>query len=285
MGRILFSISVSEKPDAIRLQVENISYFCPEALIYLHVEAGAAIGQGDLAGIGARDNVVINPHSYEVVPKGGMLHVHVGNFRHAIASGQEFDRIVLFSPHEWLLRHGLAAYLAQHQLGVQTELFENNEDGDGWRYFVPDVRDRPETVKLLAETGLPMMAGGQAEGQFFSKSVFTYLEQIFAKSFPMAPCGFPSEQIVTATVAMRLAVTGTDVVLPISFSDQTSHMELFDEFIDLLVRARGAVYQLGKRKSLRPAHAGSANLGGVFAISCTDPGEYDLDAKIRSLMA
>lgn len=281
MGNILFSITVDDRPDLLRRQIENLNHFCPNSFVCVHLAANAQFTRHELSTYVNLDNIIVNPLSYEVLPKKGCLHAHVSNFRYAIEQGVDFDKILLCSPNELLLRHGLSEHLAKHALGTQIELFDAVETFESWSIFREETLAFPEIEKFLSTLGLPVFAGGQAEGQFFNKTIFQSLERIFLDNFPLAPCGFPSEQIVPATIAMCYGMNGGDVAMPITFIDHSSHVQVSDEIVSMIQTGKGAIYAPGKAKSLRPIHIGSGVLKDIFAISCTDSGGYDPWEKLH----
>lgn len=275
MERILFSITVDSRPDILRSQIENLNHFCPDSIICLHIAAGADFTREELSSYAGFDNVIINPTSYDVIKQKGCLHAHISNFRHAIERGVKFDKVLLFSPDEVLLKSGLSNYVAKHTMGVQIEIFDALVTSETWSVFNEDILTRPRMENFLSTFGLPVFAGGQAEGQFFSKSIFHSLDDLFTRHFPMEPSGFPSEQVIPATVAMCLGMNGTDVAMPVTFIDHSSHVELSDHFLQQIIAGKGAIYAPGTPKFLRPVHLGSCVLQDVFAVSCTDSGGYD----------
>lgn len=275
MERILFSLTLDDRPDLLRAQIENLNHFCPDSAICIHMAAGADFTREELSSYADFDNVVINPASYDVINQKGCLHAHIGNFRYAIERDVKFDKILLYSSDEILLKPGMRNYVAGHALGTQIELYDAVETFETWSIFRKEILSLPKLESMLGALGLPIFAGGQAEGQFFSKSIFRSVDQLFTQHFPMEPSGFPSEQVIPATVAMCLGMNGTDVAMPVTLIDHSSYVQFSDELLSQITVGKGAIYAPGKARSLRPVHLGSCVLKDVFAVSCTDSEGYD----------
>jgi hypothetical protein len=282
MTALLFSLPVHEKPEIVRDQVENIRYFCPGATICIHVSASATSDKDDFRRLCDFDNVFVNPSSYETIWCEGLMHTHVSNFLYALEKGRRFDKVVLLSSNEMLVKHGLADYVAGYRLGSQTELYERAND---WGSFRTDVLSSTAMRNFLARIDMRgLYFGGQAEGQFFDTGIFAHIARIFVENFPMAPCGFPSEEIIPPTVAAYYALNGVDAALPITFCDYCTNLEITTDTIDQIRRGTGTVFARRYLKALPSPHMGSATLSGVFSIKRIPREDCELRRYVRSLM-
>ncbi|MGE6740868.1 hypothetical protein ACQKGC_11390 [Allorhizobium pseudoryzae] len=281
MSKLLFSLPVHEKPEIVRDQIENINYFAPGSHICIHISQLAENLRDEFKTACDFDNVTINPVSYESVWSGGILHTHIANFEHALEVGVDFDKIVLISSNELLVKPGLVEYVAANMIGAQTEVYEDSAD---WGVFCDKHLQMPGMQAFLARLHLPLFFGGQAEGQFFPKNIFQILSNNYRQCFPMAPVGFPIEEAIPATVAARFAFTGVDVVPPITFCDYCTNIEINQEVIDQIRRGTGTIFARTVPRTLQSPHINKSVLKGVFAVKRVPREDCDLRRYVRSLM-
>ncbi|MBO9127398.1 MULTISPECIES: hypothetical protein [unclassified Rhizobium] len=267
MDKLLFSIIADGGSDILERQISSINRFSPGSFICIHNAKDTAFSGREVLDRIAASNVFLNPDSYVIRPQEGVLHAHISNFQHAIAQSLDFDKIVLFSQQELLTKSGLGEHTKRFTIGAQTELYENIDTANNWAGFRPEVLNFPGIKRALSLLGLPLFAAGQAEGQFFSRDVFAHLERVFVDSFPMEPCGFPTEQIVPSTLAMRYGFAGTNISLPITFSAGNSQLEISEDVIRQLKKGDGALHARARPGALRPAHVGACVLKDVYAVS------------------
>jgi hypothetical protein len=281
MDKILFSIPVHERPDLVREQIENINYFCPGSLIYIHIAEDTTESRDDFARQCRFDNVVINPKSYPVVPSSGYLHTHVSNFLLAINQGVEFDKILLMTAEELLVKHGLAEHVSKYPAGVQTEVFDLAAE---WGVFREDFLKAEPIQNFLKSLELPLYFGGQAEGQFLSKKIFSQLTRVYAQNFPMGPCGFPIEEVFPPTVAARHCLTGLDLALPITLCDYCTRLKITEEILEQVISGKGSLYADRMPMALRSPHMGVSVLKSVFSVKIGPRVKWDIRGHIRGLM-
>ena len=267
MEKLLFSITANGSPEVLERQISAIDRFSPGSFICVHHARGSTFRGGDVPQSSGSCNVFFNPNSYEIRPQEGVLHAHVSNFQHAVAQSLDFDKIVLFSAEDLLIKSGLGEYTKRFTTGAQTELYESIETANNWSVFRPEVLDSAGMKHFLSLLGLPLFAGGQAEGQFFSRRVFAHLARMYMESFPMEPCGFPTEQILPPTLNMWLGFTGTNVSLPITFTAANAQMDISEAVLHQLKTGDGALHARAKPRSLRPVHLGACVLKDVYAVS------------------
>ncbi|TCQ10346.1 hypothetical protein C8J34_102756 [Rhizobium sp. PP-F2F-G36] len=281
MDRILFSIPVHDRPDIVRDQIENINYFCPGSFICLHVAEGAAASRDEFARACDFENVVLNPHSLGFTLSDGLMHTHVSNFLHMLDTGLPFDKVVLVSSDEMLVKDGLGDYVSRYPLGVHAEVLDLATD---WGVFNPELLQTAAMQGFLKTLGLPLFFGGQAEGQFFSKSIFGLLTKLFMENFPMKPCGFPTEQVIGPTMAARYFVTHTNGVPPVTLSNKSNTLVISNEVIAQVRSGKGTIFAKRRPGALRSPHIGASVLKGVFGVTHVPREDCDLRRHIRSLM-
>lgn len=281
MTKILFSLPVHERPDIVRDQIENINYFAPDSLIVIHVSADPAVEKDEFRRHCEFDNVLINPKSYETVWSGGIMHTHVSNFLHALEQNAEFDRVVMISSNELLVKPGIADYVAKFEAGAQTEIFDLQTD---WGVFKKTRLESDDMQGFLKALDIPLFFGGQAEGQFFSHRMFTQVARHFMDHFPMSPIGFPIEEVVPATVAARHGIVGTNIALPITLCDYCTNLKIDEEVIDRVRLGTGAFYARRIPKALRSPHIGASVLKGIFSVKRIPREDCEMRRYVRSLM-
>ncbi|MCO5731899.1 hypothetical protein [Rhizobium sp. SSA_523] len=281
MTRLLFSLPVHEKPDIVRDQIDNINYFAPGSQIIIHIAQLAAGQRDEFLRHCDVENVTFNPESLETVWSGGILHTHISNFEHAQAIDLPFDRIVLISSNELLVKEGIGAYMDTCLIGAQTEVYEDSAD---WGVFREAHLQLPGMQRFLAKLNLPLFFGGQAEGQFFPKNIFQILSNTYRECFPMGPIGFPIEEVVPATVAARFAFTGVDVVPPITFCDYCTNLEIGPDFVEQIRRGNGSIFARKVPRALQSPHVNKSVLKSVFSVKRVPREDCDLRRYIRGLM-
>ncbi|TWF53140.1 hypothetical protein [Neorhizobium alkalisoli] len=281
MAKLLISLPVHEKPEIVRDQLENIRYFCPDATICVHVSAVATSPKDEFRRQCDLENVLVNPSSYETAWCEGLMHTHVSNFLYALEQGCDFDKVVLLSSNELLVKPGLAEYASRHSIACQTEVYDHVTD---WMFFRVDILSSTPIRKLIKTLDMKAYFGGQAEGQFYDRQIFAHMARLFIDHFPMGPCGFPSEEVVTATVAAHYAMQGTDVALPITLCDYCTNLVISTELIDQVRTGTGTIYARRILKALRNPHVGTSALGGVFSIKRIPREDCELRRYVRGLM-
>jgi hypothetical protein len=281
MGRILFSLPVTERPDIVRQQIENINYFCPGSLICIHIAAGASAGRSEFERSCDFENVVINPYSYVFAPGAGMLHLHVSNFLHMLETGSEFDTVMLISADELLIKHGFSEHVSKHPIGAQTEVFDLATD---WGVFREDLLKSTAMQGFLSGVELPLYFGGQSEGQFFKRAIFSQLTRLFIANFPMAPCGFPIEEIVPSTIAARHSFNGMDIAQPATLCDYCTRLVVTEEILAQVLSGKGSIFADRLPDMLRSPHMGVSVLRNVFSVKIGPRIKWDIRAHIRGMM-
>ncbi|PYE28854.1 hypothetical protein C8J32_101714 [Rhizobium sp. PP-CC-3A-592] len=281
MSRLLFSLPVHERPDIVLDQIRNIDYFCPGSVICLHVSAGALAEKEAFRALCAAENVLINPSSYETQWSAGIMHTHVSNFLHATEMNVAFDKIVLISSNEMLVKPGLADYVGKYDIGSQMEVYDSAND---WGVFRENFLHSPSMQGFLSALSLPLFFGGQAEGQFASRHIFSQLSRAFIEHFPMASVGFPVEEVILPTFAARLAMTGVTVGQPITLCNYCNNLDMNADVVDLVRAGKGTVFARRIPRALRSPHIGASVLDAVFSVKRVPREACELRDYINGLM-
>jgi len=281
MTKILFSLPVHEMPAIVRDQIANINYFCPGSTIAIHISAGAAALQDEFRRECDLPNVLINPSSYETRWNAGLLHTHVSNYLYALERGADFDRVVLISSNELLVKPGLSEYVSKYAMGSHVQIYDLAAD---WGGFRTDVASDMSVRNFVASLGLTSYFAGQAEGQFYSNRIFARIARLFVENFPMAPCGFNSEEVIPPTVAASLSMAGVNYAHPITFCDYCTAIKITPELIDQIRSGNGAVYAQRVPRSMRSPHIGVSTFDGIFSVKRVPREECELRQYIRGLM-
>ncbi|MCO5731900.1 hypothetical protein [Rhizobium sp. SSA_523] len=281
MTQLLFSLPVHERPDIVRGQIENINFFAPGSHIVIHIAQLAADLRDEFLQFCAFDNVTINPACLETVWSSGILHTHVSNFEHARQIGIGFDKIVLISSNEMLIKPGISDYLSPLPVGAQTEVFDDAED---WAVFDRDHLALPAMQKFLAKLDLPVFFGGQAEGQFFHANIFEFISELYQEFFPMGPVGFPIEEVVPPTIAARLSLLGVDIAPPVTLCDYCIDTKINPALIEQIRRGTGTIFGRRTPRMLKPPHLNRSLLAGVFSVKRVPREDCELRRYICGLM-
>ncbi|QCI97969.1 hypothetical protein [Agrobacterium larrymoorei] len=280
-AKILFSLPVHEMPEIVRDQIENINYFCPGSYICIHVSAGSVDLLDDFRRECNFENVFINPSSYETRWNEGLMHTHVSNFLHALERGAVFDKIVMISSNELLVKKGLADHVSRYVMGCHTQMYDMTAD---WGGFRTDVASDHRVRSFLNSVNLPCFFAGQAEGQFYSTRIFSRIVRLYISHFPMTPCGFNTEEVIPPTVAASLAASGIDFALPITLCDYCTSALITPELIDQVRQGRGSLYARKVPRSMRSPHVNLSVLDSVFSVKRIPRKDCELRRYVKSLM-
>jgi hypothetical protein len=282
MDHILFSLPVHERPDIVADQIANIRHFCPDSTVCIHVSSQASDDIDVYRRHCDGPNVIFNPHRLETIYCKGILHTHLSNFEHAATAGVAFDKLMLISSNEMLIKPGLSEHVSRYQLGAQTEVFDRSVD---WHRFRDHMLENIRLKHFLDELGFPVFFGGQAEGQFFSRSIFVQLYNLYIKHFPMGPCGFETEEILPATIAAFKAMGGVDLALPVTVCDYCVLLKTEAAVVDKIRQEKGALFTVKLPKALRSPHHNSSTLSGAFSVKRVPREDSPLRRYIRGLEA
>ncbi|WP_426957177.1 hypothetical protein [Muricoccus radiodurans] len=176
MSRLLVSVTASERPDLLALQLRNYDWALgPGVTHIIHVARKGR--DAFLAGLDADPGIVLNPRSAETVVSNNFLG-HVSNFRHAVAEGIPFDRFYMHTANDLLVRPGLPAAMAGQDVGLGRPVLIRSISKDYWREMV--LTDE----RLLAHSRRHGIEGGvlkaHTDGAFFPREVFAaILDDIF----------------------------------------------------------------------------------------------------------
>ena len=280
MDRILISLPVHERPDIVRDQIENIQYFCPNAIVCIHVSNGANDDISAFERACDLPGVIVNPRRYDTIYSKGILHTHISNFECAVIQGIEFDKVMLLSSNEMLVKPGLPEHVSRFELGAQTEAFDLSID---WHVFHRGLLQDVRIKGFLQELGLPTFFGGQAEGQFFSREIFTFLHGLYTRHFPMAPGGFETEEVLPATIAGYYSILGKDATLPVSLCDYCTLLKVDTGVVDVVRRGTGSLVSMKYPRALRSPHHNASTLAGAFSVKRVPREDCDLRRYIRGL--
>lgn len=280
MSRVLFSIPVHERPDIVRDQIENIQHFCPNATVCIHVSAAAAAQMRVFERYCDLPNVLVNPNSFETGLGTGILHTHVSNFEYSILQGVDFDKVVLLSSNEMLVKDGVGDFVSGYSHGAQTEVCDKSVD---WHLFHSPVRDDVRVKGFLKKLGLPLFFGGQAEGQFFSKKDFSHIHRLYTEFFPMGPCGFVVEELVPPTFGAYLCMTGKNAAQPITVCDYCTNLPITEDVITQVRSGIGSLFAMKIPRTLRSPHHGVSSLASIFSVKRVPREDCDLRRVIRGL--
>jgi hypothetical protein len=261
--RLLFSLPVHERPDIVRGQLENLRQFCPHAVICLHISTVATGDIEPFMQLGRLPGVLVNPERFTTQQSKGLFHVHAMNFRYALQCYPEIDSVALVSSNELLVRSGLEEHVAKYQAGAQIEIFDREID---WHLFNRQVENDPAVREVLRHFGLTTIFGGQAEGQFYNAAVFSEMVSVFLRFFPLSPSWFETEEILPQTMAIALLQSGKPVVLPFTFQNYTSHINVDQALVNLIRTGYGFIFSPRRRGCLRSPHIAIHDLSSVFSV-------------------
>jgi hypothetical protein len=235
MLQLAFSLPVHEDNLVVTNQLKNIFKYNPGCTVVLHVSK--LFVDFDRQYFQSMPGVVINPHRYRLFHDGrvflhgtGLLLSHCSNFCYLQEIGLSFDTFCLISSNEMFVREGLADYVNQVKNGFQAVRFDLKQD---WHVFSRRIDQHPSLSALLDSLDTNIVYGGQTEGQFFEKTLFQRICNLYFTVFGEREINdFETEEVVPQTVAMALGIKPS---LPFTLVDYTHHdFQITKELISVL---------------------------------------------------
>ena len=195
---ILFSLPVHERIDIINNQIQNIFKYNPDSKIILHVNI--SYKDFDESIILKHPNVFINSKRFHYNPGKGLLWIHTQNFFEAIRLNINFEYFALLASNEMFIRNGLYDYVKKNKNGIQ--LVEFNKE-NLWHNFHKNLENDDNMINLLNRINLHKFYGGQAEGNFFEKNVFSQIVDIYINvycSYKLKNANFYEKKVINEKV-------------------------------------------------------------------------------------
>lgn len=113
---ILFSLPVHESNDAVRDTLANARRFNPGCLFSIHVSASFKDFDESIRN---DPDVLINPVRFSTVhSQTSHVPLHLTNFKHAVDSGAQFDRICILHTSEMFVKQGLYEHIRRYEYSL-----------------------------------------------------------------------------------------------------------------------------------------------------------------------
>lgn len=201
-ARLVFSMPVHERVDAIRDSIRNILHFNPGALVVLHASKQAKAMDGLAEQVGS-EQVFVNPRRHQTGHGTGMFRSHCSNYRYLRSLNVDFDTFCIISSNELFVRGGLARYAAEVKNAFQGL---RSDPAEGWHVFEKCER-HPKIPVLLRECGGAAIYGGHTEGQFYDQELFGEMCEIYERVFGDADLQtIETEEFVPQTIAVARGI-------------------------------------------------------------------------------
>ena len=259
----LFSLPVHERPDILADQLANIRRFCPDAIVCVHVSPAFAGDLETFRALARAPGVLLNPRRLETVHGRGLFHVHVSNAMHAVQAHPEIAKVCLISSNELFVRSGLSSHLDHHDAGAQFEMLDPATD---WHVFRKQPHTFPEVAALLRYLDLPVIFGGQAEGQFYEAGLFFEMARVFLRFLELTPYRFETEEVLPQTITLRLLGPAHRIAPPFTVQNYCNRFEITPELIATIRAGRGWIFGPRIPGTLASPHVGRHDLGCAFSV-------------------
>lgn len=226
---LLFSIPVHEKQNVINNTIENIFNFNPNSKIILHINNKFTSFQKENSNY---HNLFFNYTNINYSPGEDLLAYHVSNFNYCINKNIEFKYFIFCASNELYIKKGAIHYINQYKNGLQ--IVKYNEDID-WHNFKKNLHENEFLLKLFDSINNNTLCGGQTEGQFFEKSLFKKISEIYLKvtknnTFHI---DFEAEEIFPATILNSLNINHGN---PLNLQNYTNNINFSIDYIKNIIK-------------------------------------------------
>lgn len=260
-SKLLFSIPVHEEQDIINNQIENILNMNPNSNIILHINKSFLKFDKNLTNY---NNVYINPKSFNYKFGKGLLWIHINNFLEAIKLNIDFEYFIILSSNEMFIKQGLISYIEKYKNGLQLEKFNINTS---WHNFHKNLDKNQIIITLLDDLNLDTFYGGQTEGQFYEKSVFHKITDIYIKHFGDKELNeFETEEIICQTIFKSFNI---EYGLPFTLQNYSNRLVFDIAFINKLVKNKIIIPNNYINTTLFSVHADN-DCSSIYSIKRVD---------------
>ncbi|WFF38735.1 hypothetical protein LU290_00350 [Moraxella nasibovis] len=212
---IYVSLPVHEKFDVIANQLQNFKKYLPEAMIVLHLSAGAHFSTKELDGflkLNRVDNYIINPVQLNAA-WGSIIEAHLSNVEFVLQQG-DAQKVIFHSSNDMLIREGLSSYLKD-----KTFLFHHREVFPKSHWWPANVAiDDIAFTDWLSVYGGAIVASqieGSMYGVDFLREFNDQYQWRYKKSF--SSLSYPREEFFFSSLARAFGIVADG--LPYVFSE------------------------------------------------------------------
>ena len=258
---LLFSIPVHENQDIINNQIENILNFNPNSKIILHVNKSFKNFDNNYT---IYNNVYINSNRLDYVYGKGLLYIHINNFLEAIKLNINFNYFVIISSNEMFIKYGTNSYIDKYKNGTQIVKYDINNK---WHNFHKNIQNSQKVLNLLNEIKLNTIYGGQTEGQFYEKYIFSKISNLYLKYFENNEINdFETEEIISQTIFKSFYIEYND---PITLQNYSNNINFNKNFIDNIINNTAIINNNYIENTLYSPHINN-NLESIYSIKRVD---------------
>jgi len=259
---LLFSIPVHEKQDIINNQIENILNYNPNSNLIFHINKSF---KNFNALLSSYKNVYINSNSFNYKYARGLLWIHINNFLEAIRLNISFKYFIIISSNEMFIKYGLNKYINEYKNGLQIVKYNSSLK---WHNFQKNIEKTTEMQYLLKNINLDTFYGGQTEGQFYEKSVFQRISDIYIKYYGSKELNnFETEEIVAQTIFKSFNL---NYGLPFTLQNYSNNLIFNDFFIEQLREDNVLIPNNSINDTLLESPHINQNCKSIFSIKRVD---------------
>lgn len=239
-SELLFSIPVHEKQDVVNNTVENIFNFNPNSKIILHISKNFDYFDEKYSNY---KNLYFNYSNFDYVLGEDLLVYHVSNFNYAINTNILFEYFILCASNELYIKKNSINYIKKYKNGIQIVPFNKEAD---WHNFNKNIENTDLIYSLFKSINNNIICGGQTEGQFFQKHIFSKIKDIYLNITKNnnIKINFEAEEIIPQTIFNTLDL---EYGKPLTLQNYTNKITLSKDFIKNLIK--GCIIPDNKIKS------------------------------------
>ena len=226
---LLFSIPVHEKQNIVNNTIENIFNFNPNSKIILHINKKFTSFQKENSNY---HNLYFNYTNIDYTPGEDLLAYHVSNFNYCLNQNIHFEYFIFCASNELYIKKGAVHYINQFKNGLQ--IVKYNEDID-WHNFKKNLHENELVMKLFNSINNHTLCGGQTEGQFFEKSLFKKISDIYLKITQNNTyhIDFEAEEIFPATILNSLNMKYGN---PLTLQNYTNNINFSIDYLKNIIK-------------------------------------------------
>jgi hypothetical protein len=136
-----------------------------------------------------------------------------------------------------------------------------------WHNFKKDIDKDSNVIEMLKELKLKNIYGGQTEGQFYDKSIFEYISNIYIKYFGDKEIStFETEEILAQTILKSLDI---EYGLPITLQNYSTNIIFTENIIKDILHNKFKVENIQIKENLLSPHINN-DCSSIYSIKRID---------------
>lgn len=206
MLKLVFSIPIHERLEAVVDQIVNIQSLNSDAGIVLHLSLGYSDANSDLSLsdfeqlLANFENVYINPNrvrtgNYDIIQ------AHIANFNY-IKNIFDFEYFCMCASNELFVKPGLYDYISTYDCGLDYNDVDKNV-----KWYAGRQAKTDEALKsMMASVQTTKVVGSQIEGTFYRKNLFEKIVKVIIEhyNYQAMDVAYAREEVYFSTIFWAL---------------------------------------------------------------------------------